>query len=90
MLNYVIAGLVLVLASALLGALAGLLTVRRYLAHQSDSLASDEPTDPYVSAQIDRAAAAWATANGRPEAAGLMADKLHMLHRLGQRRRWRS
>jgi hypothetical protein len=26
--------------------------------------------------------------HGRPEAAGVMADKLHLLHKLGQRRGW--
>lgn len=53
---------------------------------------ADEPTpadsvDPWIEAEIDRAAAAWATAHGRPEAAGLMADKLHLLQRLGTERR---
>lgn len=45
-----------------------------------------EQPDEWVSAEIDQAAAAWATAHGRPEAAPLMADKLRLLHRLGLRR----
>jgi hypothetical protein len=46
-----------------------------------------EPIDPWVEAEIDQAAAAWATEHGRPEAAGLLADKLRLLHRLGSERR---
>jgi hypothetical protein len=45
-------------------------------------------TDPARVEEIERAAAAWAKAQGRPEASGLMADKLHLLHRLGKRRGW--
>jgi hypothetical protein len=47
---------------------------------------SSEQPDEWVSAEIDQAAVAWATAHGRPEAAPLMADKLRLLHRLGLRR----
>lgn len=43
-------------------------------------------TDEWTAAQLDRAAVAWAEAHGRPETAGLMADKLHLLHYLGSRR----
>ena len=54
---------------------------------------TEEQTEPvpdeFTAAEIDRAATAWATAKGRPEAAGLMADKLTLLWQLNQRRRGR-
>jgi hypothetical protein len=79
--------LVVLLASlsALVGAVTGLLLARRYL--QTAARVPAQPPDPFVSAEIDQAAAQWARANGRPEAAGIMADKLHLLHDLGRRRR---
>jgi hypothetical protein len=46
---------------------------------------SAEPDEEWVAAEIDRAAAAWAVQQGRPELAPLMADKLYLLHRLGKR-----
>lgn len=52
----------------------------------SDEASPNDPVDPWVEAEIDRAAAAWATEHGRPETAGLMADKLRLLHRLGSER----
>jgi hypothetical protein len=75
-------------ASATTGAVSGLLVVHWYLRQLgSDGAAPVEPCDPFVAAEIDQAAATWASAQGRPEAAGIMADKLHLLHDLGRRRR---
>lgn len=45
-----------------------------------------EPADPFVSAEIDRAAAKWASDTGQPQAAPLLADKLHLLYALGRRK----
>jgi hypothetical protein len=73
------------LVGALLGTVAGALLVRQLLQPEQVT-APPEPPDEFTAAEIDRAAAAWAHANGRPEAAGLMADKLHLLWRFGQRR----
>jgi hypothetical protein len=89
--SYLLLAFVLVVPIAF-GAASGLLAAHWFLSrHSQPSSAAEVPTDPFVSAEIDQAAVRWATASGRPEAAGLMADKLHMLHRLGQRRRrWRS
>jgi hypothetical protein len=47
---------------------------------------ADAP-DEWISAEIDQAAATWAMKNDCPEAAPIMADKLRLLHRLGERRR---
>jgi hypothetical protein len=72
----------------LVGTVAGLATARWFLLRRLPSQAADgdEPPDPFVSAEIDRAAAEWAKAQGRPEAAGVVADKLHLLYALGRRR----
>jgi len=70
-------------SGAVVGGLLAVWLLRRW--RQPKQPLPDAP-DPWVSAEIDRAAAAWATEQGRPEAAGLMADKLHLLHRLGLHR----
>lgn len=84
MLSYVLP----IIAGALAGALIALLVLWQYLRHQQPAqLPAGEPVDPWVEAEIDRAAVEWATTQGRPEAAGLMADKLRLLHQLGTERR---
>lgn len=45
-----------------------------------------EPMDEYTAAAIDQAAVNYATAQGRPEVAPLLANKLHLLHDLARRR----
>jgi hypothetical protein len=79
----------LALLAALTGAVVGLLAAYWFLTHHvpADAASPAEPADPFVSAEIDQAAAKWATTEGRPEAAGIMADKLHMLYDLARRRR---
>jgi hypothetical protein len=82
--------LVLLIAlGALVGAIIGLLVARWFLFHHrpADLGSLVEPADPFISAEIDQAAAKWATDEGRPEAAGVVADKLHLLYALGRRRR---
>jgi hypothetical protein len=82
--------LLLTALASLTGAIAGLLAAHWFLYHHSPgsgTVAHVEPPDPFISAQIDQAATAWANANGRPEAAGVMADKLHLLYALGRRRK---
>ena len=82
--------LLAVLLGAFIGGLASGLVVGRYLRRTERSgSAEPAPPDEWTAAEIDRAAATWATANRRsPEAASVMADKLHLLHHLGQRRGW--
>lgn len=47
------------------------------------------PADPFVEAEIDQAAVAWAKQHDQPDqAAAVMADKLKLLHRLGTNRGW--
>lgn len=77
------------LFGSLVGAVTGLLAARWFLFHRSpaDPVAPVEPPDPFISAEIDQAATKWATDQGRPEAVGVMADKLHMLYALSRRRR---
>jgi hypothetical protein len=81
----------LTLLTALVGAVSGGLAARWVLSRreQAETVTSVEPSDPFISAELDRAAVKYATEQGRPEAAGLVADKLHLLHHLGQRRGWR-
>jgi hypothetical protein len=81
-------GLVLLMIVApLIGAASGLLAAYWFLTHRSPrDTAPIEPPDPFVSAELDQAAARWAAGKGRPEAAGIMADKLHMLYELARRR----
>jgi hypothetical protein len=72
----------------LIGAISGLVAARWFLASHglTDSVTVTESPDPFVSAEIDQAATKWASEHGRPEAAGLVADKLHLLYALGRRR----
>jgi hypothetical protein len=73
-------------AGAASGALGAWLLLRR---RQRESEARPVPlADPERIEEIERAAEAWAKSQGRPEATPLMADKLHLLHDLGQRRGW--
>jgi hypothetical protein len=72
----------------LIGAASGLTAAYWFFAHRSSrQIAPIDPPDPFVSAEIDQAAAQWAAKQERPEAAGVMADKLHMLYDLARRRR---
>ena len=74
--------------AAVTGSLAGA-AAAWFLSHarrESETSLPDDPPDEWAAAEIDRAAVAWAMNQGRPEAATLMADKLHLLHRLGQQR----
>ena len=79
----------LLIPPAVVGALAGLLAARRFLSHQlkRSETVIPEP-DQFTSAALDEAAVRYATARGRPETAGVISAKLHLLHRLGMRRRW--
>jgi hypothetical protein len=80
--------LLLAAVSALVGTASGLAALWWFLARsRPNTAATVESADPFVSAEIDRAAATWASDRGRPEAAGIMADKLHLLYDLGRRRR---
>jgi hypothetical protein len=78
----------LIALATLAGAVAGGVTARWLLSHQQPDQTVPTPPDPWVSAEIDQAATRWAMEHGRPEAAGPIADKLHLLHDLGQRRGW--
>ena len=90
MLNSVLHLLYLLVPAAIVGALAGRLAARRFLSRQLKRSAVVPEPDPFVSAEIDQAAVRYATAQGRPELADLVSRKLHLLYRLGLRRRWQS
>lgn len=75
-----------VLLGAFLGALVGVLLAARRQRPAEFTESSPDPIDEYTAAAIDQAAVNFATANGRPEAAPLIADKLRLLHTLGRRR----
>jgi len=76
--------------AAIAGALSGALSARWLIRRERRRRKGHHVplTDPAMDAEIERAAAAWAHSQGRPEATALMADKLHMLHRIGRSRRW--
>lgn len=84
----------LLIASAVLaGAVAGGITARWLIRRNQHASPKAQPppvpiTDPALDVEIEQAAAAWADTQSHPEASGLMADKLHLLHRLAQRRGW--
>jgi hypothetical protein len=84
--------LIIAFLGAFIGGLAGGALASRYLRRADrNEPAGPEPPDEWTAAEIDRAAADWAAANGRGrEAAGMMADKLNLLDHLGQRRGWWS
>jgi hypothetical protein len=48
-----------------------------------------EAFDPIVDSRIDEAAAYWAATHDKPEAQGLVANKLHLAYRLAQQRQLR-
>lgn len=82
--------LLLTALAVIVGVVAGLLAAHWSLYHHKSACgtaAPVEPPDPFVSAELDQAAARWAADKGRPEAAGIMADKLHLLYELARRRR---
>ena len=81
--------LLLTAPGAIVGAISGLLAARWLVSQreQAEAATSVEPPDPFISAELDRAAVKYATEKGRPEAAGLVADKLHLLYALERRRR---
>jgi hypothetical protein len=88
MLNEALQLLALLIPVAVVGALAGMVAARRFLSHQLERSTGAPEIDPFVSAEIDQAAVRYATTQGRPEVAGLVSAKLHLLHRLGMRRGW--
>jgi hypothetical protein len=90
MLSEVLRLLSLLIPAAVVGALAGLLAARRFLSRQPERGATAWEPDEFTSAAIDEAAVKFATAQGRPELAGLVSRKLHLLHWLGTQRRWQS
>jgi hypothetical protein len=79
--------LIPIIAGVLAGAAAGGLLAWYFLRRRAVQPEPSPPPDPWVAAEIDRAAATWASEQGRPEAAPLLADKLHLLHHLSTRRR---
>jgi len=90
MLSLLLLLFLLMAPGALLGGIAGWLAARWYLLQQQPEEAPLPVSfiDPQVDAEIDQAAAQWAAANDRPEAAaGLVAEKLRLAHTLHRRSR---
>jgi len=85
MLSIVIAAILAALTGAISGALAARWTLRRAERRKGSTPLE---SDPALAADFEQAAVAWSSSIGRPEAAGLVTDKLHLIHRLGRRRGW--
>ncbi len=76
------------LAGAIGGALVYLFLSRRF--HRLRAESEPAVIGAELNAEIERAASAWAKARGRPEAAGIAADKMRLLHTVARRRGWRQ
>jgi hypothetical protein len=82
-----------IIAAALAGAASGAFAARWLLRCNQRRQVQPQPvpvSDPALDAEIGKAAAAWANTQGRPEAAGLAADKMHLIRHIAQRRGWWS
>lgn len=81
--------LVFVLTTVFAGAVSGALTARWFLrrAARRKGSTSHDP-DAALTADFEQAAVAWSNSIGRPEAASLVADKLHLIQRIGRRKGW--
>jgi hypothetical protein len=80
-----------IVAAAFTGAVAGAFTARAYLRRAQRRQVDTQPVrlaDPMLNAEIERAAGAWAEAQGRPEATGLVAEKFRLVHDIGRQRGW--
>lgn len=79
-----------IVSGAFAGAVSGALTALWLFRRAQRQAVPEQNTAPdsVLAAQIDHAAAHWSNSQGHPEAAGLVADKLYLLHRVGQRRGW--
>ena len=75
------------LLGGLVGGLLGVLLTRRDAEDNRSDYLPLSAIDPLTSEQIDNAAEVWADANNRPEAAGLVADKLRLAYSLRGRPR---
>ncbi|MGD9735221.1 MAG: hypothetical protein AB7V58_06370 [Solirubrobacterales bacterium] len=54
-----------------------------------EPVANEPKSDPFIDAEIDLASVRWAEANNQPpDAAGLMAERLKTLHKIGKRKGW--
>jgi hypothetical protein len=80
-----------IVAAAFAGGVAGAFTARAYLRRVQRRQVEAQPVrlaDPTLDAEIERAAGAWAEAQGRPEATGLVAEKFRLVHDIGRQRGW--
>ncbi len=78
----------LMATAAFLGGLIGGLVGRRQRGRWAEPVPVERLViDPLEAAEVDQAAVAWSQAHGRPEAAGLLADKLRLAFALKHRPR---
>jgi hypothetical protein len=87
LLTYGLPALVAAIAGAVAG---GLAAWKLHRPEPAAELAMVEPEpDPFVDAEIDCASVKWAESNNHPpEAAGLMAERLKTLHKIGSKKGW--
>jgi hypothetical protein len=83
--------LIALIAGTIGGTLAGVVAGRWAIRRQSapPTTLDDLGLDPDLDQQITEAARQWAVRQGQPAAAPLVADKLRLIHAIGQRRRRR-
>lgn len=78
------------LLAILAGALAGGLTARCLLKqrHCPEEPPSTPPTDPFIEVELDLAAVRLAEQRNQPESAGVISERLRLLHHIGTRKGW--
>jgi len=93
MTSYLLIYGLLCLPAIIAGALAGGITALRLRSSEpervSEPVPDDSQDDLFVNAEINLAAVHWAEANNHPpEAAGLMAERLRTLWKIGKQKGW--
>ncbi len=87
LLIYGVPSVVAIIAGALAGGVTAWKLGQRQLV--AELLAAKPERDPFIDAEIDLASVRWAEANKQPaEAAGLMAERLKTLHKIGKGKGW--
>lgn len=78
--------LLAILAGALAGGLTSWCLLKRQ--HGPKEPSSTPSIDPFIEAELDMAAVRLAEQRNQPESAGVISERLRLLHRIGTRKGW--